>query len=136
MCTKGDMSISVVELTRGISGYLIQPIRSIDRSSATPPEFRIYTVCLKTVKTVIELKDWSLAVWVAWTSPTTMISLAVVKQPGRRHSLLPFTFLVLPQFQSLSREELPRSSDGELTRKNLHTARATRAASASMEIVL
>jgi hypothetical protein len=54
-------------------------------------------------------------------------------QPGWRRALLAFfTFLLRPQ----SHEEEPRDSDGELTRRNLHNARATRATSGSMEIVL
>ena len=53
-------------------------------------------------------------------------------QPGGRHALLPCTILL----RSQSHEELPRDSDGELTRRNLSTARATRAASAPMGIVL
>jgi hypothetical protein len=53
-------------------------------------------------------------------------------QPGGRPALLPCTFLP----RSQSHEELPRDSDGELTCRNLCTARATRAASASVEIVL
>jgi hypothetical protein len=53
-------------------------------------------------------------------------------EPGGRRALLPCTFLL----RSQSHEELRRDSDGELTCRNLCTARATRAASASVEIVL
>jgi hypothetical protein len=82
------------------------------------------------------LEDWLPAAWgdvyesyednIICRDPT------LAGQPGGRHAMLPFTFLL----RSQSHEELPRDSDGELTRRNLHTTRATRAASAPMEIVL
>jgi hypothetical protein len=52
--------------------------------------------------------------------------------PIGRHALMPRRIL----FRSQSHEEWSKESDGELTCRDLHTARATRAASDSMGIVL